>query len=210
MKKIIASLLCLLVLGVSGAYLSAQGVNDIKIAREQTITDVNQCQDLNSEFEKKHFVRRKIINLIDYRLLNEKSVRPINAQSRIFWDTWEIKNFKKDSYKITYPNSPLRVSYYEEGEGEMSINQSVGVSFTASTGISTSLVEAKLGFSINNSYSITDSQKIDVPKGMRGKITAYTLYEQWRMDIYKNGEYEGEEFIHKPIGVSFTVDIFKK
>ena len=210
MKKISSLVLGLAVLICTTLNLNAAESKETKIVENKTITDVNECTDIVDEYEKNNFEKREIINIIDPNLANETPDHSVgDIQTTMFWDKWEIRNFKKDNYNIVYPNSPLRVSYYGPGTGKMSINQSVSVDFTASTGISWNMVEAKVGFSLKSSYSVTDTQEIRVPAGKKGKITAYTLYDQWRMDVYKNGKYVGQEFVHKPIGVSFHVDIFK-
>ncbi|PKZ28640.1 hypothetical protein CYJ41_08030 [Campylobacter ureolyticus] len=221
MKKISSLVLGLAVLICTTLNLNAAESKETKIVENKTITDVNECTDIVDEYEKNNFEKREIINIIDPNLANETPDRFVLAnetpdhsvgdiQTTMFWDKWEIRNFKKDNYNIVYPDSPLRVSYYGPGTGKMSINQSVSVGFTASTGISWNMVEAKVGFSLKGSYGVTDTQEIRVPAGKKGKITAYTLYAQWRMDVYKNGKYVGQEFVHKPIGVSFHVDIFNK
>lgn len=215
MKRFVSSFLSL-ILGIgtitliNSVDLKAEESEVTKIVYQQEITDVNKCSDITNEHDKTSFEKRIIINTINSQLLEELNSEKNSNIKPTFWDRWEIKNFRKDNYNIIYPNNPLRVSTYGPGKGRMSINQIVAVGFTASTGISFNMVEARVGFSLKASYGIEDTQEIQVPRGKRGRITAYTLYAQWRMDVYKNGKYVGQEFVHKPIGVSFNVDIFNK
>lgn len=127
----------------------------------------------------------------------------------LWFDNWQIKNFKKDSYRIIYPGSPLRVSYYKgPSTAHMSISDSVSNTFSASSGISVKMVEAKVGYSLSETRTITDSIDINVQAGKTLQIKAYALYDQWRMDVYKNGSYVSEEYFHRTVGVSFEQYIF--
>lgn len=132
-------------------------------------------------------------------------------QPYLWGSKWEIRNFRKDSYQITYPNSPIRVSTYEgPANANMTISETASSSFTASTGVDLKLVEAKLGHTISQSVTVSDSFSVPVARGKILKVQAFVLYDQWRMDAYKDNKFVGTEFYHYPVGVSFKQYTFDK
>lgn len=128
-----------------------------------------------------------------------------------FWGPkWEIKNYRKDSYQIIYPDNPIRNSLFPgPSTATMTVSEAATSTFSASTGVSLSLVEAKIGHSISQSVTVSDSISVPVPSGKTLQIKAFILYDQWRMDVYKDNKFVGTEFYHYPVGISFKQYLFQ-
>lgn len=193
---------------------------DSEIVSESVITDKKILDHLTKngfiEVPDGYKLEKIIITDKNYSKINENTEFSkyyykdslLNSTS-LFFLNYKISNFKKDNYQITYPNSPIRVSMYEgPSNSTMEISETISNEVSSNTGISIKMIEAKVGHSATYSRTFRDSYSISVPKGKKIRVKAFALYDQWRMDIYMNNNYIGEEFFHKPTGIKFTQEVF--
>lgn len=104
----------------------------------------------------------------------------------------------------------LRDSYYPgPATGTMNVAESVPAKWSANVGISTSVVNAGVGFDVTKTYKVSDSHSIHAPSGYIAELIAYPIYYVVTFDVwydpmigdpYKTGF--GDAM--KPIGVYFV------
>lgn len=139
------------------------------------------------------------------RYKNEENIQP-------YWfDSWKLKNVKKQSGDVYFPDSPL-VSDWAYGPANFKhvYEESVTASFSSSTGVKASVVEAAVGFEVSGSKEFSREYTVEIPRGKKVNIKVYGMYEKYTFDVYKNDKYEGNGKAFKPIGLKFEQFIYSK
>lgn len=136
---------------------------------------------------------------------NDENIQP-------YWfDSWKIKNVKKQSGDYYFPDSPLLSDWaYGPSIFKQIYKESVSASFSSSVGVSASVVQAAVGFDVSESKEFSREYTVDVPSGKKVNIKVYGMYEKHTFDVYKNGKYEGNGKAFKPIGLKFEQIIYSK
>lgn len=139
------------------------------------------------------------------RYKNDENIQP-------YWfDSWTLKNVKKQSGDYYFPDSPL-VSDWAYGPSNFKhiYKESVTASFSSSVGVKASVVEATVGFEVSGSKEFSREYSVEVPRGKKVNIKVYGMYEKYTFDVYKNDKYEGKGKAFKPIGLKFEQIIYSK
>lgn len=106
----------------------------------------------------------------------------------------------------------IRNSYYEHPGGSMSVSENVQASYGGSTSISTEIISAAVNFNVTESFSVSDTQSVQIPYGKKANIKAYPILNIWQFDVYERGifsdSYKDTGWAEKPVGVCFSVVIY--
>ncbi|MFF4396958.1 hypothetical protein [Streptomyces sp. NPDC001480] len=86
----------------------------------------------------------------------------------------------------------------------LSVNKERSVQLSGEAGLSKGLISAAVGFSVTNTYRVTDETRYEVPRGKHGNIEAYTLLEHYRLKITDIHRIPHVVEVYKPIGVCFN------
>lgn len=94
----------------------------------------------------------------------------------------------------------------------MTISQGLSATFSSSVSVNASVVTAGVGFDVAETFNVSDSQNISVPKGKRGEIIAHPIYLVKEFEVWSKGWFSdsllGSGTAYKPIGVCFATYIF--
>lgn len=106
----------------------------------------------------------------------------------------------------------IRSSYYEEGEANMVVEETIKASFNVNVGfgLETSLISSNVGFNVESSYTVKDSYTTVVPKGKIYNIKARTIFNNVNFNVIKDpligsNKIVGTGVASKPIGVCFLL-----
>ncbi|SDY01374.1 hypothetical protein SAMN05421736_101140 [Evansella caseinilytica] len=85
----------------------------------------------------------------------------------------------------------------------------LAASITNESDLSAMYLSLAAGFSVTGSYPVSYSGSIQAPETNDGKtvdkltMKAYPVYEKIRMNIWKNGKYQGITIVKKPVGIYY-------
>ncbi len=108
-----------------------------------------------------------------------------------------------------YPSEPIDVVVGQSPQVlHMSINKSIGASFTANVGVEASVVSAGVNYNVSGSYGVSSTTDWKVPADKYGKIEAFTMYYRHTWDIWYDpcfgADYKlGTGSSRRPYGVFF-------
>ncbi|MEU3030342.1 hypothetical protein ACPCBC_24455 [Streptomyces incarnatus] len=85
----------------------------------------------------------------------------------------------------------------------LSVSKERAVQLSGDAGISKGLISASVGFSVTNTYKVTNETRYEVPKGKHGTVEASTLLEHYRVQVPWHGITRPVD-VYKPIGVCFN------
>ncbi|WP_426793636.1 hypothetical protein [Streptomyces sp. YGL11-2] len=87
-----------------------------------------------------------------------------------------------------------------QGKGTlvMTVEKSVKTALNGEFGLSNDDLSAKLGFSVEDSVTVKDEHRYDVPAGKTGFIVAHPTYDQYTVTTFGKAG-----FVMKPTGVCF-------
>jgi hypothetical protein len=88
----------------------------------------------------------------------------------------------------------------------LSINKERSVVLSGEAGVSAGSISAAVGFSVTNSYRVTNETRYEVPRGKFGTVEAYTLMHHYRVAIFQSWPFPGAHVVdvYKPVGVCFN------
>ena len=103
----------------------------------------------------------------------------------------------------------LRSSKYASPGGSMTIKQSIKVTVNVDANVDYEIISASLGFDVEASYEVSETQNVKVPSGKTYTVRAYVNnlvneFEIWENDIFEDDFVEDASVV-KPIGVIFTI-----
>ena len=81
----------------------------------------------------------------------------------------------------------------------LSVNKERSVQLTGEGGLSKGMISAAVGFSVTNTYKVTNETRYEVPRGKYGHVEAYTLFRHYLVQVMFN-----KVHVFKPIGVCFN------
>ncbi|MGW1288104.1 hypothetical protein ACWD4N_31575 [Streptomyces sp. NPDC002586] len=81
----------------------------------------------------------------------------------------------------------------------VSVNKEHSVQLMGDAGISKSAISASVGFSVTDTYRVTNETRYEVPKNKHGYVEAYPLFEHYRVMVWTRAIE-----VFKPIGVCFN------
>ena len=184
-------------------------------ANETVVVDpieINKIvEDHNLEIPKGYHIEKiKYTNFYFLEYNNTRYKNEENIQPYLF-DSWDIKNVKKQDGDYYFPDSPL-VSDWAYGPAEFNqvYRESVSASFSSSVGVKASVVEAAVGFDVSGSKEFSREYTVKVPSGKKVNIKVYGIYEKYTFDVYKNDKYNGNGKAFKPIGLKFEQIVYSK
>ncbi|MFH8339820.1 hypothetical protein [Streptomyces sp. AM6-12] len=85
----------------------------------------------------------------------------------------------------------------------LSVSKERAVQLSGDAGISKGWITVSVGFSVTNTYKVTNETRYEVPKGKYGTVEAYTLLEHYRVQVPWHG-FTRMVDVYKPIGVCFN------
>ncbi|MEU7059027.1 hypothetical protein [Streptomyces sp. NPDC046197] len=85
----------------------------------------------------------------------------------------------------------------------LTVSKERAVELSGDAGISKGLISASVGFSVTNTYKVTNETRYEVPSGKHGNIEAYTLSEHYLVEVPWHG-FTRRVDVYKPIGVCFN------
>lgn len=105
----------------------------------------------------------------------------------------------------------IRSSKYEYPGGEMTVSETVDITFSSEVGLDAEVISAKVGFDVTKGVTVSDTQYIDIPnRGQTAICTAYTKLKHHTYDVIGDDVFLDDDLgtltIDVPVGVSFTVD----
>jgi hypothetical protein len=91
----------------------------------------------------------------------------------------------------------------------MSFSNSIQTQFSTDTDISLEIVSLNIGFHISESYTVSDSYSVKVPKGKTYRIVANPIYSIFQFDVWYSpligpDFYEGIGTVMIPFGICFN------
>lgn len=125
-----------------------------------------------------------------------------------------ISNVRLDNNDIYFPNNPIASNWYE-GPMEafsMTFEQSVEGKFSTSTGISASVINAGLDFSVTKSQKKTATMNFgSIPADKKLNVKEFGLYDAYKFDVYSMaGVYLGDGLAYKPMGLYIAQALYSK
>lgn len=105
----------------------------------------------------------------------------------------------------------IRSSYYKgPSTATMSISQGISASFSANVSVDSEVVSSGVGFSVTDTFTVTDSYSVNVPSGYTYNIKARPIYLVKNYDIWNDPfigwDYQlGSGYAMKPVGVCFAL-----
>ena len=168
-------------------------------------------EDHNLEIPKGYHIEKiKYTNFYFLEYNNTRCKNEENIQPYLF-DSWKIKNVKKQDGDYYFPDSPLVSDWaYGPSEFKQIYKESVSASFSSSVGVKASVVEAAVGFDVSGSKEFSREYNVKVPSGKKVNIKVYGMYEKYTFDVYKNDKYDGNGKAFKPIGLKFEQIVYSK
>lgn len=106
---------------------------------------------------------------------------------------------------------PIRNSYFRPPGGSMTVSESSQASYGGNTSLSAEVISASVNFNVTDTFTVSDTQNIQVPSGKTANVKAHLMYDSWNFDVYQKGVFSdsrvGYGNADKPSGVCFRVDI---
>ncbi|MEU9989050.1 hypothetical protein AB0E10_20080 [Streptomyces sp. NPDC048045] len=81
----------------------------------------------------------------------------------------------------------------------LGVSQERSVLLSGEVGATKGMISAAVGFSVTNTYKVSNESRYEVPRGKYGHIEAYTLYHHYQVRIMF-----GVVDVFKPVGVCFN------
>ncbi|MFG2890276.1 hypothetical protein [Streptomyces sp. NPDC048248] len=114
--------------------------------------------------------------------------------------------------KVTYsrPKEVCGTELLEKTSGKgkatlvMSVETSMKAEASGEFGVSKGAIAAKLGFSTDDTFTLKQETRYEVPKGKMGFIEAYPTFDQYTINTYVNGALKKTGWWMKPTGVCFN------
>ncbi|WP_369392388.1 hypothetical protein AB5J72_35995 [Streptomyces sp. CG1] len=85
----------------------------------------------------------------------------------------------------------------------LSVVKERAVQLSGDAGISKGLISLEVGFSVTNTYKVSNETRYEVPSGKHGNVEAYPLYEHYLATVPWHG-FSRKVDVLKPIGVCFN------
>ncbi|GAC41705.1 hypothetical protein [Paenibacillus popilliae] len=108
----------------------------------------------------------------------------------------------------------IRNSYYEYPGGSMSVfSENVQASYGGSASVPAEIISAAVNFNVSESFSVSDTQDVQIPYGKKANIKAYPMVNIWKFDVYEKDIFsdsyqQGTGWAEKLSGVCFSVIIY--
>lgn len=213
-KRFSALLLSSLLMAFSFVQMAYAQENTI----EKVIVDPSEIQQIaeneNLEIpEGYHIEEIKYINAYS-PTIDDKIEQKIedDAQPQPAWfDSWEVKNVKKEDGDYYFPKSPLVSDWvYGPADYNQTYSQSGSASFSCNVGVKAEVVEAGVGFDVTASEEFSREYQISVSKNQKVNIKVYGMYSKYTLSVYKNGKYQGSGAAYKPIGLKFEQIAYRR
>jgi len=86
----------------------------------------------------------------------------------------------------------------------ISVSKAVAATWSSDITVSAGDVSVKVGFSVTKTFTVMDSDALQIPKGKYGYIYAYPLYDLYTFEVWSNfGTRLGRGAAERPVGVCF-------
>lgn len=212
MKRKFKSLLCLalsavMIMGMSVTSFAAEGTPD-----ENTSTTVITNPDEIEKFAADYDLPENPDDIVQIIVSDVEC--PVNENVDVPTPAADFLNPEEIVFKITYHNPSkrgmlLRSSDYSYPGGQMTVSESVEVTYSTTAGLSAEVVSTEIGFSVGKSVTVSDTQNVEVPSGQKRTCNAYVKLDHYEFDVIGDDIWFDDDLgtgtVDRPVGVIFVI-----
>lgn len=103
----------------------------------------------------------------------------------------------------------IRSTDYQAPGGEMTVSETMEITFHADAEISAEIISVNTGISVGRSVTVSDTQRVDVPVGQTRTCNAYVKIDYYEYNVVCDDVFIDDDLgtltISKPVGVIFVI-----
>lgn len=212
MKSKFKSLLCLalsavMIMGMSVTSFAAEGNPD-----ESTSTTVITNPAEIEKFAADHDLLENPDDIVEIIVSDVEC--PVNGDTNVPAPANDVFSDEEYIFELTNHNPSkrgmlLRSSDFSYPGGQMTVSETVEITYSSTAGISAEFISAEVGFSVSKSVSVSDTQNVEVPYGQKRTCNAYVKLDHYEYKVTGDDVFFDDDLgtvtVDRPVGVIFVI-----